>query len=50
MGNSKHKYGGYLAERLPNAQLLTVEGGGHMMALEQPTLIAEAVSAFIKEL
>jgi pimeloyl-ACP methyl ester carboxylesterase len=27
-----------------------VEGGGHMMALEQPTLIAEAVSAFIKEL
>ncbi len=45
-----HKYGGYLAERIPNAQLLTVGGGGHMMALEQPTLIAEAVSVFIKEL
>jgi pimeloyl-ACP methyl ester carboxylesterase len=45
-----HKYGVYLAGCIPNAQLLTVEGGGHMMALEQPALIAEAVSAFVKEL
>jgi pimeloyl-ACP methyl ester carboxylesterase len=42
-----HKYGVYLAEHIPRAQLFTVEGGGHMMALEQPDLVAGAVAEFI---
>jgi pimeloyl-ACP methyl ester carboxylesterase len=42
-----HKYGAYLAQRIPGAQLFTVEGGGHMMALEQPDKIAGAVAEFI---
>lgn len=45
-----HKYGVYLADHIPNARLLTVEGGGHMMALEQPRVLSEAVSDFIKDL
>jgi pimeloyl-ACP methyl ester carboxylesterase len=42
-----HKYGVHLVKHIPNARLVTVEGGGHMMALEQPVVIAEAVSQFI---
>ena len=45
-----HKYGAYLAEHIPDARLVTVEGGGHMMALEQPGVVAEAVAEFVKEL
>ncbi len=41
------KYGAFLAERIPQAQLLTVEGGGHMMALEQPDVVAGAVAESI---
>jgi pimeloyl-ACP methyl ester carboxylesterase len=41
------KYGAHLAERIPQARLLTVEGGGHMMALEQPDMLAGAVAEFI---
>jgi pimeloyl-ACP methyl ester carboxylesterase len=45
-----HKYGAYLAQHIPDARLVTVEGGGHMMALEQPGVVAEAVVDFIREL
>jgi pimeloyl-ACP methyl ester carboxylesterase len=45
-----HKYGAYLAEHIPDARLVTVEGGGHMMALEQPSVVIQAVIEFIKEL
>jgi pimeloyl-ACP methyl ester carboxylesterase len=45
-----HKYSVYLAENIPHSRLVTVEGGGHMMALEQPNVVAEAISEFIKEL
>lgn len=45
-----HKYGTYLADHIPNSRLVTVEGGGHMMALEQPSVVAEAVAEFIKGL
>jgi pimeloyl-ACP methyl ester carboxylesterase len=44
------KYGAYLAERIPNARLITVEGGGHMMALEQPAIVAEAIAEFVRGL
>jgi pimeloyl-ACP methyl ester carboxylesterase len=45
-----HKYGAYLAEHIPNARLVTVEGGGHMMALEQPGVVAEAVAKFMADI
>jgi pimeloyl-ACP methyl ester carboxylesterase len=45
-----HKLGAYLAEHIPNARLVTVAGGGHMMALEQPGLVARALAGFIEEL
>jgi pimeloyl-ACP methyl ester carboxylesterase len=45
-----HKYGAYLAEHIPNAQLVTVEGGGHMMALEQPDVVSDAVTEFLRDL
>lgn len=45
-----HKYGVYLAEHIPNARLVTVEGGGHMVALEQPGVVARAVREFVKDL
>jgi pimeloyl-ACP methyl ester carboxylesterase len=44
------KYGAYLAGHIPNARLVTIEGGGHMMALEQADAVASAVAEFIAEL
>jgi len=44
------KYGAYLAGHIPNARLVMVEGGGHMMALEQPANVAGAVAEFIRNL
>jgi pimeloyl-ACP methyl ester carboxylesterase len=44
------KYGAYLAEHVPHARLVTLQGGGHMMALEQPGAVAAAVTEFLKEL
>lgn len=41
------KYGAYLAEQIGGAELVTVEGGGHMMALEQPDLVGAAVSNWL---
>lgn len=37
------KYSTYLQANLPNAQLVTIEGGGHMMALQYPDVVANAV-------
>lgn len=45
-----HKYGAFLADHIPNARLVTVEAGGHMMALEQPVPVARAVAEFISAL
>jgi pimeloyl-ACP methyl ester carboxylesterase len=44
------KHGAYLARHIPDARLVTIEGGGHMMALEQPGAVAAAVAQFIQEL
>jgi pimeloyl-ACP methyl ester carboxylesterase len=44
------KYGAFLAGHIPNARLVTIEGGGHMMALEQADAVASAVAEFIEEL
>lgn len=40
----------YLAENLPQADLQVVEGAGHMLALERPAEVAEAVQAFMDRL
>lgn len=45
-----HKFGAYLAEHIPDARLVSVEGGGHMMALEQPSVVAKAVTEFVEGL
>jgi pimeloyl-ACP methyl ester carboxylesterase len=37
------KFGAYLQENIAGAKLVTVEGGGHMMALEQPQFVADAI-------
>jgi pimeloyl-ACP methyl ester carboxylesterase len=44
-----HKYGVYLVDQLPDARLVTIEGGGHMMMLEQPNKVAEAVAEFLRK-
>lgn len=44
------KYGRYLAEEIPDAQLLIVEGAGHMVTLEKPEAVATAVRRFLDEL
>lgn len=41
------KYSEYLADHIPAAEMVTVEGGGHMMALEQPQVVAQAVSSWL---
>ena len=43
------KYGRYLADHLPHARLVTIEGAGHMMAQEQPETVASAVAHFIDD-
>lgn len=37
----------YLREHIPNAQLLLVEGAGHMVMLEQPRRVTEAIAEFL---
>lgn len=41
------KYGRFLAEHLPRAQLVTVEGAGHMVMLERSGEVAEAIRGFL---
>jgi len=41
------KYSRYLVEGMPEAQLVTVEGAGHMVMLEQPHQVADAVREFV---
>ncbi len=44
------KYGRYLAEHIPDADLTLIEGAGHMMMLEQPVIVASAISGFLDRL
>ncbi|RME82279.1 MAG: alpha/beta hydrolase [Caldilineae bacterium] len=43
-------FGQYLAERLPDADLTLIEGGGHMLMLEQPVLVTQAFAGFLARL
>jgi len=44
------KYSEYLREHIPNAQLLLVEDAGHMVMLEKPTVVTQAIAAFLAKL
>jgi pimeloyl-ACP methyl ester carboxylesterase len=39
------KYATFLTERIAGAELKLIEGAGHMVMVEQPELVAEAISA-----
>lgn len=44
------KYAEYLAAHIPGAELVRIEGAGHMVMLEQPEAVAEAVRSFLNRL
>lgn len=41
------KYSQYLHDQIPGARLVEIQDGGHMMAVEQPVEVAEAVARFL---
>ncbi len=44
------KYARYLAEHLPDARLVTIEGAGHMVMVERPADVNAALERFREEL
>lgn len=40
------KYSTYLCDNIPGAQLILVEGAGHMVMLEQPEAVSQAIADF----
>lgn len=38
----------FMAERIPNAELLLLEGGSHAAPLEQPDKLAQAIASFVR--
>jgi pimeloyl-ACP methyl ester carboxylesterase len=44
------KYSVYLRDHIPGAELVLVDGAGHMAMLEKPEVVARAVSEFIASL
>lgn len=44
------KYARFLAQHIPDARLVTIEGAGHMVMLERSEEVAEAVSEFVTAL
>jgi pimeloyl-ACP methyl ester carboxylesterase len=43
------KFSEFLHEKIKGSALVKVEGGGHMMMLEQPEYLAEAVRKWLLE-
>lgn len=43
------RYAQYLVGAMPNAQLSIIPGAGHMVMLEQPQVVAEKLSSFLKD-
>lgn len=41
------KFGRYLADHIPHAEFVSVAGAGHMLALEQPDIVGDAIRDFI---
>lgn len=44
------KFSTYLHEQIAGSQLVSVEGGGHMMALEQPQVVANAIRHWLESI
>jgi pimeloyl-ACP methyl ester carboxylesterase len=44
------KYVVYLRDHIPDAELVLVDGAGHMVMLEKPEVVAKAISRFIASL
>ncbi len=44
------KYSFFLAEHIPGAELRLISGAGHMVALEQPEVVAETIQRFMAQL
>jgi pimeloyl-ACP methyl ester carboxylesterase len=44
------KYGQYLHEQIRGSQLVEIKDAGHMMALEKPIEVAQAVARFLEAL
>ena len=44
------KYAGFLAQNIPDAQLVQIENAGHMVMLERPQEVGEAVAGFVASL
>jgi pimeloyl-ACP methyl ester carboxylesterase len=42
------KYAHFLLEQIPNAQLVEIADGGHMVAVEKPSEVAQAVARFLE--
>jgi pimeloyl-ACP methyl ester carboxylesterase len=42
------KYSTYLRDNIPGAQLVLIEGAGHMVMLEQPEAVSQAIADFIQ--
>ncbi len=42
------KYGQYLHDQISGSQLVEIKDGGHMMAIEKPTEVAQAVTRFLE--
>ena len=43
-------YGYYLGNQIPDAQWVEIKDGGHMMAIEKPAEVTQAVATFLKVL
>ncbi len=44
------RYSEYLRDHIPNAQLIVIDGGGHMLTLEQPQPVGAAIKTFLETL
>ena len=49
-GMTPLKYSHYLAERLPQAELVEVEGAGHMVMIEAPQKVNAAIASFLQKI
>ncbi|MCF6278562.1 MAG: alpha/beta fold hydrolase [Anaerolineales bacterium] len=44
------RYSDFLHKNIPNAELVAIAGAGHMVMLEEPLQVADALAAFIQKL
>ena len=42
------KFGRYLADHIPGAEFVSVDGAGHMLALERPQTVGETIAGFVE--